>query len=62
MNRTNPNTTRTANKGWLDERGRPVSAEQVFRAAQFIDGRGPGRFLSSGSEIDSWKRKFRGRR
>ena len=62
MNPTDNTTRSPVKQHWLDERGRPASAEQVFRAAQFIDGRGPGRFLSSGSEIDSWKRKYRGRR
>jgi len=46
----------------LDERGRPATAEDIFRQAQTLPPRGGRRFVASGSEVDSWKRKFRGRR
>ena len=62
MNRNNTNTAPPPKPAWLTERGRPATPEQIFREAQSIPGRGPGRFVAAGSDVDSWKRKFRGRR
>ena len=62
MNPRNHTTRARAKQQWLDERERPMSAEQVFRSAQSSPYRKSGRVLTTGSEVDSWKHKRRVRR
>lgn len=62
MNPRNHTTRASAKQQWVDDAGRPMSAEQVFRSAQMPSTMRSRRVLTEGSEIDSWKRKRGGQR